>query len=109
MGAVYDQYGRMSGMLGLEVPVTDSVTAACSCPIRYSSPPTDVLMTSLGEMAGPQLGDGTQIWKISHNGVDTHPIHWHMYNVQVINRVGWDGLISGLPIRPNLAGRKPSG
>ncbi len=31
--------------------------------------------------------DGTQIWKITHNGVDTHPIHFHLYDVQVINRV----------------------
>ncbi len=27
--------------------------------------------------------DGTQIWKITHNGVDTHPIHFHLFNVQV--------------------------
>ena len=39
------------------------------------------------------LGDGTQIWKITHNGVDTHTIHFHLFNVQVINRVGWDGAI----------------
>ena len=37
--------------------------------------------------------DGTQIWKITHNGVDTHPIHWHLYDAQLINRVGWDGII----------------
>jgi PKD repeat protein/FtsP/CotA-like multicopper oxidase with cupredoxin domain len=92
MGAVYDEYGRMSGMLGLEVPSRTSVTSQFM-PFGYASPPTDVLMTSLGEMAGPQPGDGTQIWRLSHNGVDTHPIHWHMYNVQIINRVGWDGFI----------------
>jgi hypothetical protein len=40
-----------------------------------------------------QANDGTQIWKITHNGVDTHPIHFHLYDVQVINRVGWDGII----------------
>jgi hypothetical protein len=39
------------------------------------------------------LGDGTQIWKITHNGVDSHPIHFHFSDVQLINRVGWDGLI----------------
>jgi hypothetical protein len=39
------------------------------------------------------LSDGTQIWKITHNGVDTHAMHWHMFDVQVINRVGWDGAI----------------
>ena len=37
--------------------------------------------------------DGTQIWKITHNGVDTHPIHFHLFDVQLINRVGWDGII----------------
>ena len=47
-------------------------------------------MTAMSE---PQPGDGTQIWKITHNGVDTHPVHWHLYNVQLINRVGWDGII----------------
>ena len=34
-----------------------------------------------------------QIWKITHNGVDTHPIHFHLFEVQVLNRVGWDGFI----------------
>ena len=48
--------------------------------------------------------DGTQIWKITHNGVDTHPIHFHLFNVQVINRVGWDGTIR--PPDPNELGWK---
>ncbi len=34
-----------------------------------------------------------QLWKITHNGVDTHPIHFHLNNAQIINRVGWDGVI----------------
>jgi PKD repeat protein/FtsP/CotA-like multicopper oxidase with cupredoxin domain len=92
MGAVYDEYGRMSGMLGLEIPSGTSITQTFT-PYPYASPPTDVIMTSVGEMAGAAPGDGTQIWKITHNGVDSHPVHWHMYNVQVINRVGWDGFI----------------
>jgi hypothetical protein len=37
--------------------------------------------------------DGTQIWKITHNGVDTHPIHFHLFNVQLINRVDWAGVV----------------
>jgi hypothetical protein len=41
-----------------------------------------------------EFSDGeTQIWKITHNGVDAHPVHFHLLNVQVINRVGWDGTI----------------
>jgi PKD repeat protein/FtsP/CotA-like multicopper oxidase with cupredoxin domain len=92
MGAVYDEYGRMSGMLGLEIPSGTSITQTFT-PYPYASPPTDVIITSVGEMAVASSGDGTQIWKITHNGVDSHPVHWHMYNVQLINRVGWDGFI----------------
>ena len=98
MGAVYDEYGRMSGMLGLEIPGGTALTQTFT-PYPYASPPTDVIMTSVGDMAVASTGDGTQIWKISHNGVDSHPVHWHMYNVQVINRVGWDGFIRA----PNAA------
>src|SRR6185369_12818657 len=45
-----------------------------------------------------------QIWKLSHNGVDTHPIRFHIFDVQLINRVGWDGQIL-LP-EPNELGWK---
>jgi hypothetical protein len=38
--------------------------------------------------------DGTQIWKFTHNGVDTHPIHFHAFDVQVLNRVAWDNIVS---------------
>ena len=48
--------------------------------------------------------DGTQIWKITHNGVDTHPIHFHLYDVQLINRVTWDNII--IPPDPNELGWK---
>ena len=48
--------------------------------------------------------DGTQIWKITHNGVDTHPLHWHLYDVQVLNRVTWDNIIS--PPDPSELGWK---
>ena len=48
--------------------------------------------------------DGTQIWKITHNGVDTHPIHFHLYDVQVLNRVTWDNII--MPPEPSELGWK---
>ena len=48
--------------------------------------------------------DGTQIWKITHNGVDTHPIHFHLYDVQLLNRVTWDNIIK--PPDPNELGWK---
>ena len=45
------------------------------------------------------------MWKFVHNGVDTHSIHFHLFNVQVINRsdqIG--GVIS--PPDPNERGWK---
>jgi hypothetical protein len=67
----------------------------------YVSPPTEIIDgvevegtdTSLVVTPIASADDGTQIWKITHNGVDTHPIHWHLYEVQLLNRVGWDGII----------------
>jgi FtsP/CotA-like multicopper oxidase with cupredoxin domain len=92
MGAAYDvDYGRMSGMLGLEVPGATATTQNILL-YGYATPPVDLLQDSSMTQIGA-TGDGTQIWKITHNGVDTHPIHWHLVNVQLINRVAWDGAL----------------
>jgi len=89
---VFDaDYGRMSGKLGLEMPNTNATNANF---VLYSfiDPSTENLQDSMTPLS-PVGEDGTQIWKITHNGVDTHPIHFHLFNVQLINRVGWDGFI----------------
>ncbi|MDD1720226.1 MAG: multicopper oxidase domain-containing protein, partial [Methanoregulaceae archaeon] len=92
MGAAFDQYGRMSGMLGIEM-VPPTATAQNLVLYGYSSPPTDFLDDTMQGTQVGSLGDGTQLWKITHNGVDTHPVHWHLVHLQLINRVGWDGFI----------------
>jgi hypothetical protein len=55
-----------------------------------------------------QLADGTQLWRVFHNGVDTHPIHTHLFTAQVINRVGQDGQVADgtLPVDPGDVGWK---
>ncbi len=80
---IFDRYGRLQSTLGLEFynpyanpPRSNGVGFA------YIDPPDEVLHD--GEV---------QIWKITHNGVDTHPVHIHLVNAQLINRVGWDGVI----------------
>jgi FtsP/CotA-like multicopper oxidase with cupredoxin domain len=86
------EYGRMNATLGVELPNT-SVRTQTTIPLGYVDPTTETITNS---EQGAQLGtlkDGTQIWKITHNGVDTHAIHWHLFNVQLINRVGWDGAV----------------
>ncbi len=98
MGEAFEQeYGRMSGNLGVESP---NPQAGNQNMILYgfTHPPTEVI-NGIELPPGVELlpistsDDGTQIWKITHNGVDTHPIHFHLYDVQLINRVGWDGII----------------
>jgi FtsP/CotA-like multicopper oxidase with cupredoxin domain len=98
MGEAFEhEYGRMSGFLGVETP---NAQAGLQNMILYpyTSPPTEVLdgiELPPGMEATPiaTAADGTQIWKFTHNGVDTHPIHFHLYDVQLLNRVGWDGII----------------
>jgi FtsP/CotA-like multicopper oxidase with cupredoxin domain len=74
-------YGRMNATLGVELPFTN-FTNQTTILLGYIDPPTEV------------LNDGeTQIWKVTHNGVDSHAMHFHLFNVQILNRVGWDGAI----------------
>ncbi len=100
-------YGRMNATFGVELPFTN-VTVQTTIPYGYIDPATEILKVSpVGSLIGqPATGDGTQIWKITHNGVDTHVVHVHMFNVQVINRVGWDGMVK--PPNPEELGWKES-
>lgn len=95
MGEAYDtHYGRMSGFLGLEFPVTTS-TLNQFILYGYASPPVEIIKGTPNLVTTPigSLSDGTQIWKITHNGVDTHTIHTHLFSAQLINRVAWDGAL----------------
>ncbi len=92
MGATFDDYGRMSAKLGLELPFTNAAIQNFILQ-NFVDPATEIVNPN-------QI----QIWRITHNGVDTHPIHFHLFDVQVLNRVGWDGFIR-LP-DPNELGWK---
>lgn len=63
MGATFDDYGRMSAKLGLELPFTNAAIANFVLQ-NFVDPPTEVVNPN-----------ETQIWRITHNGVDTHPIN----------------------------------
>jgi len=91
-GEAYDTvYGRMSGFLGVQIPVGGGSQQFTLYP--YGSPPVEIIAASMTPMS-PVAGDGTQLWKMTHNGVDTHTIHFHLFNVQLINRVAWDNAVS---------------
>lgn len=96
--SAFDEFGRMTANIGLEVvPATPAGQNIVLYP--YVNPPTELIdATNLpknGDLTMTPIAfqDGTQIWKITHNGVDTHPLHWHLYDVQLINRVTWDNII----------------
>jgi FtsP/CotA-like multicopper oxidase with cupredoxin domain len=99
MGASWDNlYGRMSSTLGLEKPNNKPGQLQNLVLTPYINPSTENfkgldLPQGIGAVPVITMNDGTQIWKITHNGVDTHPIHFHFSDVQLINRVGWDGII----------------
>jgi FtsP/CotA-like multicopper oxidase with cupredoxin domain len=74
-------YGRMNATLGTELPLTNFLVQT-TLPFGYAEWATEIMQ------------DGqTQLWKLTHNGVDTHFIHFHLFNVQVVNRIGWDGVV----------------
>ena len=100
MGEAFDHdYGRMSGNLGLEVPLTGAGVLQNLILYPFVNPTSELIDATGLPKANVKVDpisvatDGTQIWKITHNGVDTHPIHFHLFDVQVLNRVGWDGII----------------
>jgi len=87
-----NNFGRMNSILGTEVPLTN-FTNQTTIPLAYVDPPTEI------------ISDGqVQLWKVTHNGVDSHAIHFHLFDVQLINRVGWDGALR--PPDPNELGWK---
>lgn len=91
-------YGRMTARLGTNI-LRISNQGIDTFGIDYVEPPTELM--SKGGTANP---DGTQIWFVSHGGIDTHPIHFHLLNVQLINRVDGAGVIK--PPDPNEMGWK---
>jgi hypothetical protein len=96
-------FGRLDAVLGTELN-GDSLVNRTGVPLAYVDPPTEIIKPSVAGTEVGSLNDGTQIWKITHNGVDSHAIHFHLFDVQLINRVGVDGVIT--PPEPNELGWK---
>ena len=106
----FDEFGRMQANLGVEAqPPTPGAQNVTLYP--FVNPATEIIdATNLPKQdvaydanglpvsdiqfeAISSATDGTQIWRVTHNGVDTHPIHFHLFDVQIVNRVTWDNII----------------
>jgi hypothetical protein len=86
-------YGRMNLVLGTTPVPLNPTAQAPQVPglAYYIDPPSDFWY------------DGkVQIFRLAHLGVDSHPIHFHLANLQVVNRV--DATNTMMPPDPNELG-----
>lgn len=85
------EYGRMNALIGGALPNLGP-QAGVAQPLSYFNPPTEIVQPAFAPfpMVGT-AGDSTQIWRLDHQGVDQHYLHFHLVNVQVLGRVAIDG------------------
>jgi len=89
------EFGRMNAVLGSTPnPLTPTVGAGPVVGAAfYVDPPTEILTP-----------EQPLLWRLSHIGVDSHAIHFHLFDVQVVNRVDWTGIVK--PPYPEEVGWK---
>ena len=78
---LFDDFGRYNSTGGVELPFT-TASVQTTIPLNYMDQPTEIL----GE-------NEAQVWKLVDNGLWTNSIHFSGWDVQLINRVGWDGTV----------------
>ena len=81
----FDDYGRLSQLLG-----TNQLQANGGYGMSYLDEPTET----------PRVND-IEVWQIANLSADTHPIHFHLVNVQIVSRQPFNGYRGGVP---NLSG-----
>lgn len=70
LNETFDAYGRLIQLLGTNVPLVKGTFGRA-----YTDPATEVI-----------TAPATEIWEIANLTGDTHPIHFHLVNVQILNR-----------------------
>ena len=60
------------------------------CRTPPSTPSTEYLAVD-EEATAPQLGDATQLWRITHDGTQSHSVAFGGFDVQVVERARRDG------------------
>jgi FtsP/CotA-like multicopper oxidase with cupredoxin domain len=83
--SINDMFDPMYGGLMTVLGVYNSTGTPIA--LNNFDPPTEIINNSNAAVQIGTLADGTQIWRVMSKSVDTHPMHWHMFNVQVINRI----------------------
>jgi spore coat protein A, manganese oxidase len=89
LNEAFDKYGRLIQMLGTTAP---QVGGGFGQP--YTNPPTEVIAKGM-----------TEVWQIYNTTADTHPMHFHLVNAQVLSRQPFK-MTGGVPA-PTGAARGP--
>ena len=82
-------YGRKTATLGVDAPLSASGVRT-GVPYSAIDPATEYLAVE-EEAAAPQMGDATQLWRITHDGTESHSIAFGGFDVQVVERARRDG------------------
>jgi hypothetical protein len=88
-------YGRETDVLGVEAPLS-ATGARTGVPYSAIDPATEYL-AGAARASSPHLGDGTQIWRITHDGAESHSVYFGAFNVQVLARATRDGVAPRAP------------
>ena len=104
--------GRLVAQLGTELPITPAdPTVRVATPLSYIDVPTEIISQ-----------DEVQYWWIRNYDVDNHPMHFHLFNVQVLahydpannsmrpptdDELGWKETVKNWPMEDLLVAMKP--
>ncbi|MGC1210028.1 MAG: hypothetical protein WA890_02010 [Micromonospora sp.] len=93
VGQVFEpRHGRAVGRLGVRHPHAGPLGPAV-LPLGPVDPATEVLFAADPAVPVGVLADGTQLWRIVGDAPQTQAVQVGGCDVQLVNRVGWDGTV----------------
>jgi spore coat protein A len=102
LNEVFDQYGRLIQMLGTNQPV--SLPAGFTDPPETPDYPPNNYARPYGSAATETPTAGSvEVWQIANLTGDTHPIHFHLVNVQLLARQPFAEYSNGVPTGLGIA------
>lgn len=97
----FDDYGRLTQIIGNAQNPYGSPYDGSSTYIGYGLPPATT-PTSVPSSSEDVVAGTTEIWEIFNNTGDMHPMHFHLVNVQVINRQAYNPDGTYVPFGPTF-------
>jgi spore coat protein A, manganese oxidase len=87
----FDEAGRLIQMLGTNVVRSTAPNGTLQFGLPYDAEPTEVVRRGT-----------TEVWRIFNTTGDTHPMHFHLVNVQVLSRPPFN--VAGYDRTPEFTG-----